>query len=511
MNTIEAGENKRGAMKSFVGIPFQPGRRPEWYRRLGYIAPVVAPLVATGALLLLRPLLAPGTVYLLYLVAVVSVAVGWGMWQGVAAAGLAFLLANFFFVEPTLTLTVAAVQDVLALVIFLGLAILTSQLVALLRQEARDARRSQRITAALYELSQSTQGQPELPALLSGVCERLCSVLHLSAAALVLSEATGREIAYAYSGARLSEDQPGLLTVPFDAGYLLLRPTAGLSEDERRLLAAFVEQLQVAIERAQLQGAAVEAEVLRRTDSLRVDLLSAVAHDLRTPLASIKGAATSLLGTRIRWSAEQQREFLSAIVGETDHINSLVRNLLEMSRIEAGRLRPDRQPSAIGEVIGAVVNRLRPSLSDHPLSLLVEPGLPAVMLDEVEIGEALANLIENAAKYTPTGTPIGVDVHRNGNLVEVMVSDSGPGIAADKLQFLFQRFYRAERKTHGTGLGLSIVKAIVEAHGGTVRAANRPGGGMVFSFTLPLGATADPQPAETEIDNVAVAAPLHAN
>jgi K+-sensing histidine kinase KdpD len=385
-------------VREFVSLPFRPVKRPPWYGPLGYAVAGIGVAIATAVLWVAQPVVNLGTVNLVYLLVVVGAAVGWGLGQGLLASVLAFLAANFFFTEPRFTFTVASFQDVLALVVLLAMATLTSQLVASLRREAEEARR-------------------------------------------------GHE-------------------------------------------------------------AAVQAEVLRRTDALRVALLSAVAHDLRTPLTTIKTAATNLLNQRMKWNDEDKREFLQVISSQVDHINHLVSNLLDMSRIEQGHLRLNKELHRIGDVIETVVERLQPVLSEHPVDTELEPDIPPVPMDIVEIDEVLTNLIENAAKYTPLGTPIHISVGCHGGFVEVKIADEGPGIARDSLPHMFERFYRVTADkvprpgsldgagrvgssigTRGWGLGLAIVKGIIEAHGGQVSAANQPGGGAVFAFTLPVQAS----------------------
>ncbi len=500
-------------MIDFVRMPFRPEGRPAWYRRLGYPAAVIGVGITTAALHLAQPLLSLSIIYLVYLVVVIAVAVGWGLHAAVLAALLAFLAANFFFIPPVFTFTVAAVQDLLALAIFLGLATLASQLVSRLREEAREARAGQRVTNTLYELSQTINREPDLAVLLAQVCAQLCAVLPLDACTITLRAEDGAEAVSAHGGVLLQEGKPGLVRVPLHSGLrilgmLLMRPVPGaqLTADEERLLAAFADQLQVAVERARWQQAAIDGEVLRRTDALRVSLLAAVAHDLRTPLASIKAAAGSLLSTRIQWTGAQQQQFLQAIVGESDHINQIVHNLLATSRIEAGQLRPQKEWQLIEPLINGVLERLAPRLSEHPVQTYFEPGLPGVLLDAVEIDEVLTNLLENAIKYTPAGTAIEVRVRRLADSIAVEVADDGPGIPAEHLPLLFDRFYRvtAEGSAHrqGTGLGLTIVKSLVEAHGGHVSAENKPGGGAVFRFTLPIPPQRNPARA------VEMAAPI---
>lgn len=486
-------------------LPFRPATPPPWYGPAGYLVALVAVAVATAILQVMLGLLSIASIYLVYLAVVVAISVGWGIKQGIFASVLGFLTANFFFTQPRFTFTVEAVQDLIALVTFLGLATLTSQLVSRLRTEAEDARRSQQITATLYALSQTLTRQHTLPDLLHEVVTQLRDVLDLAACTITLKGGDGLGELTVHSGPALQEDstEPGVIAAPLLVGerrigaLLLQLPQGGrkLTEGEGHIVRAFAEQLQIAVERARLQQATIQTEVLRRTDALRVALLSAVAHDLRTPLTSIKSAASSLHHppAGVPWSAEDEDYLLTAIIEEVDRINRLVSNLLDMSRIEAGRLRPHKELYRIEELLGTVLERLRPLLEDHPATTNIEQGLPLIPMDVVQIDEVLTNLLENAARYTPPGTPVEISAKQTGSAIEVEVADRGPGIPPEHLSHLFSRFYRVtaggpgtRSAASGTGLGLAIVKGIVEAHGGHVSAANRPGGGALFRFTLPL-------------------------
>ena len=484
---------------SRLAAPFQATTQPRWFKPLGFAVAALAIALATGALLLAGSVVSLGIVYLVYLLLVVLLAAGWGLAQGVFAALLAFLATNFLFVQPLYTFAVASVQDVVALVIFLILATLTSQLMARLRAEAEDARQSQRITATLYLLSQTINRQNQLPALLREVCAQLSAVSGLEDCTVILGKSGGPGAVTAFSGELLSDDphdqsliRQQLHIGQRNVGAILLRRGVDrqITPEEKQLLAAFAEQVQVAVERARLQDEATEAQVLRRTDALRTALLSAVAHDLRTPLASIKAAGGSLLSKRIQWQSAERDDFLQAIIGEADHIDRLVHNLLDMARIEAGRLAPHKEPRRVDELISAVLERLAPRLEGREIIQHVAPGVPMLMLDEVEIDEAFTNLLENALKYTPNDSPIEINVRQEDGFVVVEIEDRGPGVPAQDLPLLFDRFYRVQASNNkaiqGTGLGLAIVKGIIEAHGGHVGATNREGGGAVFSFTLPI-------------------------
>ena len=347
-------------MRDLATLPFRSIARPRWYDPLGYAAALLGVATATGIMWLVRSILSLGSIYLVYMVVVVAVAVGWGLAQSIVASATAVLATNFFFIQPIFSFTVAAFQDALALAIFLALATLTSQLVARLRREASDARRGELIESTLYVLSETINRQHNLGALLDAVAGQLRLVLGLSACDIELDDPGGLGVVSAHSAeaedgdveAGEGQDTPAatVVRVPLTRGdratgtLLLTLPAQKkrLGDEESRLVNSFVESLQTAIERARLQQAAVQTEVLRRTDELRVAMLSAVAHDLRTPLTSIKTAATSLLNPKMVWDDEDSQAFLRAISGETDHINRIVSNLLDVSRIEEGRCVPKR-------------------------------------------------------------------------------------------------------------------------------------------------------------------------
>lgn len=258
-----------------------------------------------------------------------------------------------------------------------------------------------------------------------------------------------------------------------------------------RLVSAAAAQIGLAHERARLRQEATEAEILRRTDELRAALLNAVSHDLRTPLATIMASAGSLRQQDVAWTEEERQSFAQAIEEEADHLNHLVGNLLDLSRIEGGSLKPQKSLQDLDVVIDDTVDRLRPVTRGHKLRVEVPHDLAPLWFDPVEIGEVVYNLIENATKYAPPNTDVSLTATRYGRDVAVMVEDRGPGIPASALPHLFDPFYRVtdrRPRPQGLGLGLAIVKGLVEAHGGRVSAENRAGGGARFTFTLPIDA-----------------------
>ena len=238
-----------------------------------------------------------------------------------------------------------------------------------------------------------------------------------------------------------------------------------------------------------LQREATEAEILRRADDLKTALLNAVSHDLRTPLASIITSAGSLRQLDVTWTQEDLRWLALAIEEEALRLNRIVGNLLDLSRMEGGSLRPEKGWYDVGSLVDDVLGRLRPLIQEHPITVAVPDDLPPVFLDYVEIDQVLSNLIENATKHTQPGAEIEVSAHRAEREVWIEVADRGPGIPPGGLPHLFEPFFRVSTQgsqPKGTGLGLAVAKGLVEAHGGRIWAQNQPGGGARFIFTLPV-------------------------
>ncbi len=254
----------------------------------------------------------------------------------------------------------------------------------------------------------------------------------------------------------------------------------------------FLDQATAMIERARLHRDALQIELLQHTDALRSALLSSVSHDLRTPLSSIKAAASSLLQEDVEWDEETRRSFAHAIEHEADRLNRLVGNLLDMSRIEGGALKAEKEWYPIDELINDVIGHMHTVLQDRDVRKDIPDDLPPVELDYLQIDQVLTNLIENAVRYTPPDSPIEIAAQVVDTQVMISIADHGPGIPTYDLERIFDKFYRVSgaKRRHssvmGTGLGLAVCRGLVEAHGGRIWAENRPGGGAIFRFTLPL-------------------------
>jgi len=263
------------------------------------------------------------------------------------------------------------------------------------------------------------------------------------------------------------------------------------TRDERLLLEAATRQAAVALDRARLDARARLAQLDAETNQLRAAMFSSVTHDLRTPLASIKAGVTSLLDASAIHDAIQQRDLLTTILEETDRLNRLVGNILDLAKIRAGALIPKRVPTAVDEVAEAVVARMRPLLADFAVELQLAPDLPEVPADPVQLDQVLTNLLENAARHSPRGGAIRIHVSQTRDAVRVRVSDEGPGIKPEEREKVFEAFYRGREspESSGSGLGLAIARAIVVAHGGRIRIEETTGGGTAMVVDVPIEET----------------------
>ncbi len=286
----------------------------------------------------------------------------------------------------------------------------------------------------------------------------------------------------------LIEDDPRLFT---------REKSLGIDRDRSNPATAFfwtfLDQAASVIERARLRRESLQIELLKRTDALRAALLSSVSHDLRTPLSSIKAAASSLLQEDVQWDEEARRSFALAIEHEADRLNRLVGNLLDMSRIEGGALKPEKEWYPVDELIHDVLDHMQPVLQGRTVQTHLPDDLPPVELDYLQMDQVLTNLIENAVRYTPPESPIEVSAQIDGEQMVISVADRGPGIPQADKERIFDKFYRVlgtQRNAAtipGSGLGLAVSKGLVEAHGGHIWVEDRPGGGSIFRFTLPVG------------------------
>jgi len=463
---------------------------------------------------------------MLFLLGVMIAAVTSGRVASVTAAALAVASYDFFFVPPRFTFAVRDARYVLTFAMMFGVSLVIGTLTRRLRLQQLAAVGRERTTASLYALTRELGGAVDAPDV-GAVCAHAAAEafeaeavlferrglddLHVLAASPAGAALGPSELAVARwvlehgeAAGRGTDTLPGegvlclpVRTVGAPLGVLALRATHGraLGAERKTFLEALARQVALALDRVRLAEEARAAALRARTEELRSGLLSAVSHDLRTPLAAITGAATALRDGPPIPPAEG-RGLLDAIVDEAERLERLVGNLLDMTRLQSGTVEPKREWVPLVEVVGGALNRVEARLAGRAVTTALPDDLPLVQLDPVLVQQLLVNLLENAAKYTPPGSPVDLAARREGGTVVVEVADRGPGIPAGEEERIFERFHRgAHEGVRGTGLGLPIARAIAQVHGGRLSAANRPGGGALFRLVLPLG---DAPPAMTE-------------
>jgi two-component system, OmpR family, sensor histidine kinase KdpD len=459
--------------------------------RLGGAAAAVA--VATATMRVTVPGWHLANLSMLYLLVIQVTAVLGGRLAAIVAALLSFLALNWYFLHPIGHWTVSNPDEWLALLFFLVTGIISGQMAAELRARAREAREREREMATLYELGTATAGQEELEPILAFLAARIRERFGGAQCDFLLwdREDQLRPLAGTSALADGPVTEFPLRSGNRDFGRMRLgRRTDGWphSSADRRLLNAVSRHAAMAIERARLTR---EARLLRDSDQLKSTLLSAVSHDLRTPLAGIKALTTALLQQDVSLSPELVNDALQGIDEETDRMTRLVSDLMDLSRIEAGVLKPSREPVLIPDLIDDTQHRLGPVAAGRRIEREVGTDLPVVRLDYVQMQQVLTNLLENAARYTPPGTPITVGAAISEGALELWVADQGPGIAPELRERVFDRFYRLEHhetEPHGTGMGLAISRGLVQAHGGRLWIEETPGGGATFRLRVPVSA-----------------------
>jgi two-component system sensor histidine kinase KdpD len=279
---------------------------------------------------------------------------------------------------------------------------------------------------------------------------------------------------------RSGQETLGVLALGFEKG----EPD---SADQRHFLDTFGRQVALALERSRLAEQAKSAALRARSEEMRSSLLSAVSHDLRTPLAAITGAATELRDGGPAATPAQRSDLIETICEESERLERLLSNLLDMTRVESGALQVKREWVPLEEIVGSALTRLETLLGERSIEVDLDADLPLLSADPVLLEQVFVNLLENAAKYTPSGTPIAIRAHPKGDVVQIEVADRGPGLSPGQESQIFEKFSRGDHVgIHGVGLGLAICRGIVQAHGGTVAAENRPDGGAIFRITFPI-------------------------
>ncbi|MEQ4716939.1 DUF4118 domain-containing protein [Nonomuraea sp. B19D2] len=417
---------------------------------------------------------------LLFLLLVVGVALVGGMWPAITAAVLGFGLLNWFFTPPLHTLTISEPENVLALAIFVLVAVMVSAVVDLAARRSREAARSQADAEVLSTLAGHVlRGEAALPSLLA----RMRETFGLTSVTL-LERSDGWKIVATSGGAPCTSPGTADTDVVIDDRLVLAAHGRLLDASDRRVLEAFAAEAAVALREQRLREAAEQAEPLAEADRMRTALLAAVSHDLRTPLASAKAAVESLRSTDVTWSEEDRAELLATADESLIKLDRLVSNLLDMSRLQAGVLGVHPEPVAIEDVLPRAIDDLGP-LRERIRSDL-PPMVPEITADPALLERVLVNLMANAVRYSPDDELVLVNASWHGENVEVRIIDRGPGIPPEAHEKVFMPFQRlGDRDSHtGVGLGLALSRGLTEAMGGTLVLEDTPGGGLTMTISL---------------------------
>ncbi len=470
----------------------------------------------------LHSLLGITNVALVFLTAVLIGAALHGLGPSLFACVVATLAYNFFFLPPLYTFTIADPENVVALFFFAVVALVASNLAARVRGQALAARQRARVTDDLYQFSRKLTVAVTLDDLLWATAHQIALMLKVRVVLLLPEGDTvtvragfppedmldDADLAAAkwcwekdHEAGRGSDTLPGAkwLFLPLRTGrgplgvVGIIRDEPGplLAPDQQRLMDALADQAALAIERINLARDLHLTRLQAETDRLRSALLTSISHDLRTPLASILGSATSLRSQDAILDQPTKDTLLNTIVDEADRLNRFIGNLLDMTRLESGALTPRTSLYDLSDVIGAALQRAGKILADHRVTLDLAPNLPMLALDMVLFEQVLFNLLDNAAKYAPTGSLITIQAYENGNSVVLRIMDEGDGIPVTDTGRVFEKFYRAggDRRRAGTGLGLAICRGFIEAMHGTITASNRadrPGAVITISLPVPV-------------------------
>jgi two-component system, OmpR family, sensor histidine kinase KdpD len=505
-------------------------------RRTGLVllGEVLALGLVTGLVAVLQGELKVANPSAAYLLAVVALAVVFGTRAAIAGSIAAFLLYDFLFVDPRFTLTVSTIEEWFNLVLLLVVGVVCGRLAGTQRDRAHEAETRERVTRALFQISRELASAHSAGPAMVVIAELLRVETRMERVWIAIATTGSQERVAADSGQpppiapppvhfllrRMPGDVPaqwikvhaptGLphggqprspaeitmriaITSNGDTlGSIWARRMrqAGLPErPETRVLAAAADQLGRALERDRLVREAMTMEVARRSDALKSALLDSVSHDLRTPLASIRAAAGSLMDPSINWSLEDERATAASIDREADRLNRLVSNILDLSRIEAGGLVAHHSAFPLEDLIPDVLERLRPLLGARSIEVDIPPGLAPVDIDEVFIDQVLTNLLENTARYAGAGVAVRISARDLGTgRILLTIEDAGPGVPADALPHLFEKFYRVPRTgegaRRGTGLGLAVVRGLVETMGGQINARPSTLGGLAMDLEL---------------------------
>lgn len=458
-----------------------------------HLVAILLPAILTWVLLQIDNLLDIQIIVLLYLIPVILSTYIGGLTPGILAGIISFLAFDYFFIPPYYALLVHKSSDLITLFIFLVMAVIISQLIGQARNGMQIAKKREMETRRIYELMAALFNCKD--------CEEISSMLlaHISSSAeykkvcVKVFEPDDRVTTFEKAASDFEQLNSPDMIIPMQSSHRLegeihlWGSNKLLPRENLRLLNAFGNQGAQALERIHLTQAESLSKVLAESDRVKTSILNSVSHELRSPLAAIKASISSLRNGNVELGPDAQQELLATIDEETDQLNALVGNLLDMSRIESGSLRPKIHWESISEIVNSTAKKMRNHLQEHSLVFEFSKSVDLVPCDYVMIGQVFTNLISNSIKYSPVNSSIVIRTMRKGDELWVEIINQSPHIPQDSLPRIFEKFYRitdSDRIT-GTGLGLSICKGIIEAHGGRIWAENRPEG-FTFIFSLPI-------------------------
>jgi two-component system sensor histidine kinase KdpD len=520
------GPMQNGAVRNAASFRSDAGTDSSDRRRaknLRYLWAACACIAVTAVSMPLAAHFDRSNIVAIFILAVVLVGVRLGRGPAALSAVLNVAAFDFFFVPPRFSFAVSDVQYLLTFFIMLAVGLITGQLTAGLRFQARVASHREERAGSLYEIARDLSGAVQIDQVIKISRESIERTFRATAA-ILLPDQNGQIAMPSLGTSPSMADKPlnieiGIAQWAFDRGqpagfstdtlpgseilYIPLRaPTRARGvlavkannrrllriPEQRQLLDTFAALIAIALERVHYVGVAQDALITMESERLRNSLLAALSHDLRTPLTVLVGLAESLCLTKPELSAVQ-RETAEAITEEAHRMSALVSNLLDMARIESGGVKLNLEWQPLEEVIGTALDATRGILKQHRIEVRLPPGLPLVRFDALLIERVLVNLLENAAKYSPAGSTVTIAAEVVADDLSVSVSDNGPGLPIGREDAVFEKFTRGHREsaTPGVGLGLAICRAIIESHGGKIHGLNRAGGGASFNFTLPLG------------------------
>ncbi len=520
-----------GEIDIYVISAQSEGRQPAVPQEWRPHGPAVRYLIALGLVglatvfsLFFRGQIEPTNLVMIYLAMVVVAAVYLGRGPSVLASVVGVLVFDFFLIPPYYTFAVQDTQYILTFFALLAIGLVVSTLTVRVKEQAEVAIRGEARAYALYALGRDLTVARDLHHVADTIIAHIGEAFDRQVAVFLPED--GRVSTFAHSAEYFPQehelavanwvfqhDQPagrGTDTLPEATvrcqplktsrgmvGVLGVRADGSegaLTLEQRQSLLSFSDQAALSIERASLAEQAAQAELLAATDKLQNALLNSISHDLRTPLVSITGALTSLDEQSDLLSDEQRRTLVLTAREESDRLNRLVGNLLSMTRIESGAIKLNIEPGDLQDVIGTALEQLGSRVGDHPINVAVPEDFPLVPMDFTLIVQVVANLLDNAVKYSPPGSAIDISASRRDGYARLQVADRGVGIPLGDLSRVFDKFYRVQRpeSVSGTGLGLSIGKGIVEIHGGSISAASRDGGGTILTVELPLSGSREP-------------------